>query len=42
MPQYYPAHQADKYEEINRRITDEEFLYALDAAKSVGLVNIER
>ena len=39
MPQYYPAGKVsgDKYSEINRRLTNDEFENALEAARSAGL-----
>jgi len=41
MDQYRVCYNADKYEEINRRITDEEYKRALEIAKDVGLLNLE-
>ena len=40
MDQYRVCYQADKYEEINRRLTLEEFSKALKIAKEVGLGNV--
>jgi len=40
MDQYRVCYQADKYEEINRRLTSEEFSRALKIAKEVGLRNV--
>jgi putative pyruvate formate lyase activating enzyme len=40
MDQYRVYYQADKYEEINRRLTSEEFSEALKIAKEVGLRNV--
>ncbi|MEM5802174.1 MAG: radical SAM protein [Candidatus Aenigmatarchaeota archaeon] len=37
MDQYYPCWQANKFPEINRKITLEEFKEAVDYAKSLGL-----
>lgn len=37
MDQYRPCYKAETVPEINRRITDKEFLEALDAAKATGL-----
>jgi len=37
MEQYYPAHKASKYPEINRRITAGEFDRALEIAREEGL-----
>jgi len=41
MDQYRVCYNADKYEEINRRITDEEYKRALEIARDVGLQNLE-
>ncbi len=41
MSQYRPIYLADKYPEINRRITSEEYENALNIAKEVGLQNLE-
>lgn len=40
MEQYQPYHEAYKYREINRKITDLEFSKAIDFAKEAGLKNI--
>ena len=40
MDQYRPCYQADKHEEINRRLTAEEFSRALKIAEEVGLRNV--
>jgi len=40
MRQYHPSHLADKYPEINRRITRQEFAKAVDTAKEAGLYRI--
>lgn len=37
MEQYFPAHRAAKFPEINRRITEEEYEAALDSAERHGL-----
>lgn len=37
MAQYYPAHQAFKYEEIGRRLTPKEYREALTFARELGL-----
>lgn len=37
MSQYYPTHKAFKYKEINRRINNNEYITALNAAKKAGL-----
>jgi len=42
MSQYYPAHQAYRFEELSRRLKDEEFRHAISTAKSVGLKNIKQ
>ncbi len=41
MNQYRPCYLADKYPEINRRITSEEYEISLEIAKEVGLQNLE-
>jgi len=41
MDQYAPRYLADKYPEINRRITTEEYERALEIARDVGLQNLE-
>jgi putative pyruvate formate lyase activating enzyme len=41
MDQYRPCYKAEKYEEINRRITPEEYESALRIAGEVGLRNLE-
>ncbi len=41
MDQYRPCYMADKYPEINRHITSEEYGKALEIAKEVGLQNLE-
>lgn len=40
MPQYYPAHEAFGFKELSRRISDEEFRYAINTAKLAGLKSI--
>jgi len=40
MDQYRVCYQADKYEEINQRLTAEEFSKALEIAKEAGLKNV--
>lgn len=37
MRQYHPSYLAEKYPEINRRITRQEYTKAVDAAKEAGL-----
>jgi len=41
MAQYHPEYKAFDYPEIARRITREEFLEAMDAAKKYGLTNLD-
>lgn len=41
MDQYRPCYKAEKYEEINRRITREEYESALRISSEVGLRNLE-
>ena len=41
MDQYTPHYLADKYPEINRRITSEEYERALEIARDMGLRNLE-
>jgi putative pyruvate formate lyase activating enzyme len=40
MDQYYPAHQAFRYEELSRRITAGEYKKVLSLARDYGLTNI--
>ncbi len=40
MDQYRVCYQADKYDEINRRLTAQEFSKALEIAKEAGLENV--
>ena len=42
MDQYYPCHQADKFPELNRRITQEEYLQAVEIAKDKGLHRFDK
>ena len=37
MDQYYPAYRAYEYEDINRRITREEFMEVYEYAKELGI-----
>jgi putative pyruvate formate lyase activating enzyme len=39
MSQYYPAHRARKYKEINRKITPEEYREAVDLVEKLGIEN---
>ncbi len=39
MRQYYPAHQAKKFPEINQRVTDAEFTKVFDYMCELGLLN---
>jgi putative pyruvate formate lyase activating enzyme len=41
MDQYRPCYKAEKYEEINRCITSEEYEMALEIAEDIGLQNLE-
>jgi len=41
MAQYHPEYKAFEYPEIARRITREEFLEAMEAAKRYGLTNLD-
>jgi putative pyruvate formate lyase activating enzyme len=42
MAQYYPAHRAWDYPPLNRRISREEFVAALAAAREAGLTRAGR
>jgi putative pyruvate formate lyase activating enzyme len=42
MPQYRPAHKAADYPEINRPITNSEYITVLNEARSLGLSNLDR
>jgi putative pyruvate formate lyase activating enzyme len=39
MSQYYPAHRARKYKELNRKIRPEEYREVVDLAESLGIEN---
>jgi putative pyruvate formate lyase activating enzyme len=39
MSQYYPAHRAGKYKEINRKITPEEYKEVTDLVEELGIEN---
>jgi putative pyruvate formate lyase activating enzyme len=39
MAQYYPAHHANKYREINRKITPEEYQEVVDLVEKLGIEN---
>ncbi len=39
MAQYYPAHRASKYQEINRKITAEEYQEVVDLVEKLGIEN---
>ncbi len=39
MAQYYPAYKAYSYEELNKRISEKEYLNAIKSAKQAGLKN---
>jgi putative pyruvate formate lyase activating enzyme len=40
MDQYYPAHQADQYKELSRRITEQEFRRAVEVGNQAGLTQM--
>lgn len=40
MDQYYPAHEADRYPELNLRLSKEEFRKAVQAARNMGLKRV--
>jgi putative pyruvate formate lyase activating enzyme len=42
MAQYYPAYQASRYPELNRRITDKEYRVAVQMALDEGLSNLDK
>jgi putative pyruvate formate lyase activating enzyme len=39
MSQYYPAHRARKYKEINRKISPEEYQKVVDIVERLGIEN---
>jgi putative pyruvate formate lyase activating enzyme len=39
MAQYYPAHRADRFPELNRKITQEEYSEVVDLINSLGMEN---
>jgi putative pyruvate formate lyase activating enzyme len=41
MDQYYPAFKTDRYPEIHRRITQEEYLAACEAALEEGITRLD-
>ena len=41
MAQYSPEHQAYQFNELSRRITEEEYQYAVNTAKDAGLLNVK-
>jgi putative pyruvate formate lyase activating enzyme len=41
MDQYYPAYKSDRYPEIHRRITEDEYRAALDAAREAGIRRLD-
>jgi putative pyruvate formate lyase activating enzyme len=41
MDQYYPAFKTDRYPEIHRRITEEEYLAAYEAALEEGITRLD-
>ncbi len=42
MDQYHPAYKAHAYPELNRRLTNQEYREAVEAARSVGLNRLDR
>jgi putative pyruvate formate lyase activating enzyme len=42
MDQYHPAYKSHSYPELNRRLTNQEYRSAVDAAVSVGLQRLDR
>ena len=42
MAQYYPCYKAYQFEELNRRITKEEYLEVIEYAKKIGLKRVYR
>ena len=42
MDQYHPAYRADRYPELNRRITREEYEEAMQAARDAGLYRFDQ
>ena len=42
MDQYHPCYRADQYPEIDRRITPQEYKYALQTALDAGLSGLDR
>jgi putative pyruvate formate lyase activating enzyme len=41
MSQYRPMYKASEYPEINRRISREEYLEAVNSAREAGLTNLD-
>ena len=41
MAQYHPEHRASEYPELSRRITNGEYLQALEWARAAGLKNLD-
>jgi len=41
MDQYRPAYKTDRYPEIHRRTTDDEYRYALEIAREEGIVRLD-
>ena len=41
MTQYRPCHRAEEYEELDRRISEDEYLAALECARRVGLTRLD-
>lgn len=42
MAQYYPAYQASRYPELNRKLTESEYRAAFRCAKEMGLTNLDK
>jgi putative pyruvate formate lyase activating enzyme len=42
MDQYHPCYKANQYPELMRRISSQEYYYALDTAKDAGLSRLDR
>jgi len=42
MDQYHPAYHADRYPELDRRISSREYQSVVDAAISAGMTNLDQ
>jgi putative pyruvate formate lyase activating enzyme len=42
MDQYHPAYHADRYPELNRRLSSQEYQSVVNAALSAGMANLDR